>query len=53
MVDESKGSGPFKAQDKTLPFKGEEAIDAACLECFEYAYADKPVDDDMEMVTKT
>ena len=53
MVDESKGSGPFKAQDKTLPFKGEEAIDAACLECFEYAYADKPVDDDMEIVTKT
>ena len=30
----------FKALDKTLPFKGPEAIDAACLECFDYAYAD-------------
>ncbi|MCH7958781.1 MAG: NADPH-dependent 7-cyano-7-deazaguanine reductase QueF [Candidatus Hydrogenedentes bacterium] len=53
MADESKESGQFKAQDKVLPFKGEEAIDAACLECFEYAYADKPVGDGMEIVTKT
>lgn len=43
----------FKAQDKTLPFKGEEAIDSECLECFEYEYADKPVGDDIDIVTTT
>lgn len=43
----------FQAHDKTLPFKGPEAIDAACLECFEYEYADKPVGEPMEIVTTT
>ncbi len=43
----------FEAHDKTLPFKGPEAIDAGCLECFEYAYADKPVGEPMEIVTTT
>ncbi len=41
----------FKAQDRTLPFKGEEAIDAAVLECFDYEYADKR--GDIEIVTTT
>ena len=43
----------FEAQGKTLPFRGEEAIDAACLKCFDYEYADKPVGDDVEIVTTT
>jgi 7-cyano-7-deazaguanine reductase len=41
----------FKAHDRTLPFKGEEAIDAAVLECFEYEYAGKKPD--IEIVTVT
>lgn len=43
----------FNAKDKTLPFKGTEAIDAACLECFAYEYADKPHGQAMEIVTTT
>ncbi len=43
----------FKALDKHLPFQGEEAIDAACLECFAYEYAEKGVGNDMEIVTTT
>jgi 7-cyano-7-deazaguanine reductase len=43
----------FQAHDKTLPFKGPEAIDSDCLECFEYEYADKPVGEPMEIVTTT
>lgn len=43
----------FTALDKTLPFKGPEAIDAACLECFDYEYADKPVGVDVEITTTT
>ncbi|MCC6490576.1 MAG: NADPH-dependent 7-cyano-7-deazaguanine reductase QueF [Candidatus Hydrogenedentes bacterium] len=43
----------FHALDKTIPFKGPEAIDSGCLECFEYAYADKPVGEPMEIVTTT
>lgn len=39
----------FQAHDKTLPFKGEDAIDAGCLECFAYAYAGRPI----EIVTTT
>lgn len=53
MGNESKTTDQFKAQDKVLPFKGEEVIDAACLECFEYAYADKPIGEGMEIVTTT
>ncbi len=51
--DQSPARGEFQALDKTLPFKGPEAIDAACLECFAYEYADKPVGDPMEIVTDT
>jgi len=43
----------FKALDKTLPFHGPEAIDAACLECFPYEYADTEVGRNMEIVTTT
>lgn len=43
----------FTALDKSLPFKGPEAIDAACLECFEYEYAGKPVGKGVEIVTVT
>jgi len=43
----------FKAQDKTLPFTGPEGIDTACLECFDYDYADTPHGREMEIVTET
>lgn len=43
----------FQAHDKTLPFKGPEAVDATCLECFDYEYAGKPVGGDMEIVITT
>lgn len=43
----------FRAHDKTVPFKGPEAIDTDSLECFEYEYADKPIGEPMEIVTTT
>ncbi len=43
----------FQAQDKSIPFKGPEAIDAACLECFPYEYHGTPHGDGMEIVTTT
>ena len=43
----------FEAHDKTLPFKGPEAIDSDCLECFPYEYADTPTGDTLEIVTTT
>ena len=43
----------FSAKDKTLAFKGPEAIDNSCLECFSYEYADKPHGQAMEIVTTT
>lgn len=43
----------FAAQDKTLPFVGMEGIDAACLECFPYEYANTPSGKEMEIVTET
>lgn len=43
----------FQAEDKVLPFKGPEGIDTACLECFAYEYADKPVGKAMEITTST
>lgn len=53
MEPEVRARGQFNALDKTLPFVGEEGIDTECLECFAYAYADKPVGDAMEIVTTT
>lgn len=44
---------PFQAHGKTLPFDGPEAIDAACLECFAYEYADTPSGRDVEIVSAT
>ena len=43
----------FKALDKTLPFKGPEAIEPDVLECFPYEYAGKPIGNDLEIVTET
>jgi len=43
----------FQALDKSIPFKGPEAIDSGCLECFAYEYAGKPVGEPMEIVTTT
>jgi len=52
-TDPTNARAQFQAADKSLPFKGEEAIDAACLECFEYAYHGTPHGDAMEIVTET
>ena len=43
----------FQAHDKTLPFDGPEAIDAGCLGCFDYEYADTPSGGGIEVVTET
>ena len=43
----------FKAEDKTLPFKGPEAIEAEILACFAYEYAGTPSGQAMEIVTTT
>lgn len=43
----------FRAQDKTLPFQGAEAIDGGCLECFEYEYADQPLGQEVEIINAT
>lgn len=43
----------FKALDRTLPFKGPEAIDSAVLECFDYEYAETAIGKNVEIVTTT
>ena len=53
MAKKQSPKEQFKAEDKVLPFKGEEAIDTACLECFDYEYADTPHGEDMEIITTT
>jgi 7-cyano-7-deazaguanine reductase len=50
---ESRVRTQFKAHDKMLPFKGPEAVNPACLECFPYEYADKPVGEPLSIVTTT
>jgi len=53
MANERQASDQFKALDKSIPFKGEEAIDTDVLECFDYAYADSATGQGMEIVTTT
>lgn len=43
----------FKALDRTVPFKGPEAIDAGVLECFEYEYAKAPIGQHVDITTTT
>lgn len=43
----------FTAKDKTLPFKGPEAIETEWLECFDYEYAGRPVGEPMVITTTT
>lgn len=43
----------FKAHDRVLPFKGEDAIDSGVLECFDYEYADQRVGESIEIETTT
>ncbi len=42
----------FQAHDRSIPFKGADAIDTDVLECFAYEYADSPTGD-IEIVTDT
>lgn len=51
MARKSSPREQFKAHDRTLPFKGEEAIDTGMLECFDYEYAGKAPD--IDIVTTT
>ena len=55
MVNEQspQADDQFRALDRTVPFVGEEAIDSAVLECFDYAYAEKGCRGRMEIVTDT
>ena len=43
----------FRAEDKSIPFKGPEAIEPELLACFPYEYADTPHGQAMEIVTET
>ena len=43
----------FKALDRTVPFKGPEAVDTAVLERFDFEYADTPSGANAEIVTTT
>jgi len=52
MDTDQPASRQFKALDRKLPFEGPEAIDAGCLECFAYEYADQP-STDVDIVTTT
>lgn len=53
-MEESK---PIKKEftpfDKAVPFQGPEAIDAACLDCFEYEYSGSASGRTVEIVTTT
>ena len=53
MGDKPSAKEQFSAQDKSLPFKGPEAIDVDCLECFYYEYAERGPGEDIEIVTTT
>jgi len=53
MENKMSAEDQFKALDKKLAFKGPEAIDAACLECFDYNYAGTPAGRNVEIVTAT
>jgi 7-cyano-7-deazaguanine reductase len=52
MGDNIDPKDQFKALDRSIPFKGEEAIDVECLECFAYDYANTP-NGDIDIVTTT
>lgn len=43
----------FKALDRSVSFKGPDAIDTAVLECFNYEYADTPYGASAEILTTT
>lgn len=53
MTSQEHPQQQFKALDKSLPFKGPEAVEPELLECFDYEYADKPHGQAMEIVTTT
>ena len=53
MAHEPTAKSPFQAHDKSLPFRGPEAIDAEILECFEYEYAEAPIGENTEIATTT
>ncbi len=53
MENKPTPSEQFKALDRSVPFKGPEAIDTAVLECFDYEYADTPSGANAEIITET
>ena len=53
MENKTPADEQFKALDKTVPCQGPEAIDAECLKCFDYEYADRTNGAYTEIVTTT
>ena len=53
MKPKRQPKGQFKALDKAIPFKGPEAVDTGCIECFDYEYAGAPSGKNIEIVTTT
>ncbi|MDZ4858080.1 MAG: preQ(1) synthase [Candidatus Hydrogenedentes bacterium] len=52
-IPENPAREQFQAHDRTVAFSGPGSIDTACLECFDYEYADKPVASRVDIVTTT
>ncbi len=53
MASEVSPRDQFKALDRTLPFKGADAIETELLECFEFEYADTEIGKTTEITTTT
>lgn len=53
MANDPRVRDQFTALDKTIPFKGPEAIDTGCLECFRYDYAATASGRNAEFVIET
>ena len=53
MASKKSSEVQFKALDRTLPFKGPEAIGTDLLECFAFEYADAEVGKTTEITTTT
>lgn len=53
MANKNAQEVQFKALDRTLPFKGPEAIETDLLECFDFEYADTGIGKTTEITTTT
>jgi len=53
MEPKTTAEEQFRALDRKIAFKGPEAIDDACLECFDYDYAGMPSGRNAKITTTT